>query len=266
MNQKRHTLIFLTLALMIGLGAAYMAQRWTAARMADARQQASRDLTTVVVAQSEIGFGKRVDAEQIKTVDWPANAVPPGAFREPAQVIGKLSKYHILPGEPLLEARIADPDKSPLLAGLIEANKRAVSVRVDDIVGVAGFLLPGSRVDVLASKRLDNDSYETRTLLHDLKVLAVDQTAAATGEDKPVVVRAVTLEADPAQAEKLVQATREGSVQLALRNPDDRSVPAPAAILPVSDPKPRTARKARVATEQVTVIRGTHVNAVQMQR
>jgi pilus assembly protein CpaB len=263
---KRNLVIFLGLAVVLGLVAAFLAQRWAERRMAAAQEEASSKLTRVVVATQEIQFAKRIEAGQVKAVDWPADAVPPGAFNEPAQVLGKQSKYHILPGEPVLEPRIADPNKSPLLAGLIEPNKRAVTVRVDDVVGVAGFLLPGSRVDVLASQRLDNDRFVTRTVLHDLKVLAVDQTASAGAEEKPVVVRAVTLEADPKQAETLVQATREGNVQLVLRNPEDHGVPPVAA--PAAEgtpaPAPPVAAKPRASGGgQVTVIRGTHVNSAE---
>jgi pilus assembly protein CpaB len=258
---KRNIVMFLGFAVVLGLVAAFLAQRWAEQRMVAAQEEASSKLTRVVVATQEIQFAKRIEASQVKAVEWPADAVPPGAFNDPAQVVGKQSKYHILPGEPVLEPRVADPNKSPLLAGLIEPNKRAVTVRVDDVVGVAGFLLPGSRVDVLASQRLDSDRFVTRTVLHDLKVLAVDQTAAAGAEDKPVVVRAVTLEADPRQAEMLVQATREGSVQLVLRNPEDHGVPPVAETAP--EPAPVAARPRASGGGQVTVIRGTHVNSAE---
>jgi pilus assembly protein CpaB len=258
MMLKRNLILFLGLALVLGLGAAWLAQRWAQQRMAAAEEEASRKVTQVVVAAREIEFGKRIEESHVKPVDWPRDAVPEGAFNEVAQVVGMQSKYHILPGEPLLAPRVADPTKSPLLAGLIEPNKRAVSVRVDDVVGVAGFLLPGSRVDVVATRRTENDQYVTRTVLHDLKVLAVDQTATAGGEDKPVVVRAVTLEADPKQAETLVQATREGTVQLALRNPEDHSVPAVAPPAPAAAATPR-----RATGDSVTVIRGTRINSTE---
>ncbi len=258
MTNRRNILIFLMLAAILGLGSAFLAQRWTEGRMDEARQQASSKLTKVVVAKGEITFGKRIDQSTIKTVDWPKDAVPPGAFHMMEDVVGRQSKYHILPGEPILEPRVADPNKSPLLAGLIEPNKRAVTVRVDDVVGVAGFLLPGSHVDVLASRRLDSDRYDTRTVLHNLKVLAVDQTASTGSEDKPVVVRAVTLEADLKQAEVLVQATSEGSVQLALRNPEDDAVPVVAEA-----PAPVRTAPRRTSSNQVTVIRGTHSNSAE---
>jgi pilus assembly protein CpaB len=259
MTNKRNVFVLLVLAAVFGLGAALLAQHWAEQRMDAAQEQASSKLTQVIVAAQDIEFGKRIEPGAIKSVNWPVDVVPPGTYHDPAQVIGKQSKYHIMTGEPILEPRLADPDKSPLLAGLIEPNKRAVSVRVDDVVGVGGFLLPGSRVDVLASRRLDDDKYETRTILHHLKVLAVDQTASAGGEDKPVVVRAVTLEADPQQAEALVQATREGTVQLALRNPDDQTIPA---VAEVPKPAPPPVQR-RSSGNQITVIRGTHTNSAE---
>lgn len=265
MASKRNSVIFFSLAIMFGLVAAFMAQRWAQQRLVDARSEAARGMTTVVVAAKAIEFGKRIEQDSLKVADWPVDAQPEGAYNDIEAVVGMVSKYHILTGEPVLAARVADPEKSPLLAGLIEPNKRAMSVRVDDVVGVAGFLLPGSRVDVVASKRIDtgNRQYKTRTILHNLRVLAVDQTASAGSDDKPVVVRAVTLEVGPDQAEKLVQATSEGSVQLALRNPEDQAIPEITGKKPAEKPKPVR----RVSTgSQVTVIRGTQVNTQKTRR
>ncbi|MDP9139867.1 MAG: Flp pilus assembly protein CpaB [Pseudomonadota bacterium] len=253
MINKRNSIVFLALALVLGLGAAFLAQKWARQNMSNAEQHATRDVVPVVVATREIGFGERIEEGFVRSVDWPAHALPPGAFDDPAKVVGQVSKYQILTGEPILAARVADPKTSPLLASLIEPNKRAVTVRVDDVVGVGGFLLPGSRVDVVASRQLERQQYETSTILHNLRVLAVDQIATAGGEDKPVVVRAVTLETDPHEAEALLQATNEGTVQLALRNPTDHALPAVAAVKPPLAPRP--------AVKGVTVIRGTHVDA-----
>ena len=265
MAAKRKSLAFFSLAIALGLVAAFMAQRWAQQNVVSAQADAARGLTTVVVAAKAIEFGKRIEEDSVKAVDWPSDAQPEGVFNDVNMVVGMVSKYHILPGEPISMARVVDPDKSPLLSGLIAANKRAVSVRVDDVVGVAGFLLPGSRVDVLASKRLDasNRTYKTQTVLHNLKVLAVDQTSSAGNGEKPVVVRAVTLEVAPAEAEVLVQATREGSVQLVLRNPEDKSVPEVAVVKP--KPKPKAVSRS-TRTNQVMVIRGTQVDSQKTRR
>ncbi len=265
MASKRNSIMFFGLAIALGLVAAFMAQRWAQQRLVDAQAQVASTQTRVVVAAGVIEFGKRIEEASIKQVAWPIDAQPEGAFHDTGQVVGMVSKYHILPGEPVLAARVADPKTSPLLAGLIEPNKRAVAVRVDDVVGVAGFLLPGSRVDVVASKPVEkSQEYSTKTILHNLKVLAVDQTASAGSEERPVVVRAVTLEVDPAQAELLVKATSEGSVQLALRNPEDQAIPQVAEVKP--EAKRVVVRRAPSTGSQVTIIRGTQVNTQKTRR
>lgn len=270
MAVKRSSVIYVGLALILGIVAAYLAQHWAEQRFSDMEKKASGENTMVVVAAREIEFGKRIEPDHLTAVRWPASAVPAGAFHDANEIVGKLSKYNILPGEPVLAQRIADPHSGDLLASMIGPNKRAVAVRVDDVVGVAGFLLPGSHVDVVASRRIDQDRFDTRTILSNLKVLAVDQTASSSGQDKPVVVRAVTLETDLKQAELLVKATREGSVQLALRNPDDQSVPQVVEEPAKSDASKRPVVPATSRTEppanHLTVIRGTQIGNDPVQR
>jgi pilus assembly protein CpaB len=137
---------------------------------------------------------------------------------------------------------------------------RAITVRVDDVIGVGGFLLPGNTVDILASRK-DNQRAVTETILKNIKVLAVDQTANAN-ENEPVIVRAVTLEMTPAQAEVVVKARTEGTIQLTLRNPEAFEVvePEPEAAPPpvrvvAAAPRPRPVSR----DTTVTVIRGTAV-------
>lgn len=267
MNGKPSTLVYVGLALLLGSGAAYIAQRWAENRLVDVRQHASDGGAQVVVAAREIEFGKRIEPNHLKLAPWPATAVPIGAFSNLADVVGKLSKYDILPGEPVLAPRVADPASGSLLASMIGPNKRAVAVRVDDVVGVGGFLLPGSHVDVVASRRIEQDRFQTRTILQNLKVLAVDQTAStqASDQDKPVVVRAVTLETNLDEAEILVQATREGTVQLALRNPEDHAESRPMADAasfqkPLSRTVAKTPSVAGSPAKPFTVIRGTQTD------
>ena len=151
------------------------------------------------------------------------------------------------------------------MAALVADAMRAVTIRVDDVVGVAGFLLPGNRVDVLAS-RLDTRTRRatTETILKNLKVLAVDQTAATQDSD-PVIVRAVTLEMTPTQSETLVKAKEEGTIQLTLRNPGDRQelaeIPPPPALAP--RPVVRRAPRATAPSDTpVIIIRGTSMERV----
>ncbi len=174
---------------------------------------------------------------------------------------------NILSGEFLMRDRFAAHETGSTLAALVSESMRAVTIRVDDVVGVAGFLLPGNRVDVLAT-RMDTRTRRanTETILKDLKVLAVDQTAA-TQDNDPVIVRAVTLEMTPAQSETLVKAKEEGTIQLTLRNPGDRH--ELAEILPPPAPPRRAVRTAPRAPARsdvpITIIRGTRVERVRPQ-
>ncbi|MCE6981707.1 Flp pilus assembly protein CpaB, partial [Pseudomonas frederiksbergensis] len=154
------------------------------------------------------------------------------------------------------------------LASLIEPTNRAISVRVDDVVGVGGFLLPGNRVDVLATKQTGNTgNAESRTILEDLRVLAVDQTAS-TDKTQPVVVRAVTLEMTPDEAELLVKGMTDGKLQLALRNPlDNNKLPVTkpvelAQVAPVPPVKQIVQRKGGSDVSGITLIRGIEVKRV----
>ena len=149
-------------------------------------------------------------------------------------------------------ARVVEKLEGSRLSALIAPNKRAITVRVNDVAGVAGFLLPGNRVDILATRRIANGRAKTDTLLQNIKVLAVDQRADRD-KNEPVVVRAVTLEADLEEASKLAGATQEGTIQLVLRNPEDNATiieSAPVAKAPVK----------RDTRRPITIIRGTSVN------
>lgn len=264
----RKSLLPTVAALALGVVAAVFATRWMQQRLVVA-EAARTGTVPVVVAASEISFGERIRQTDVKTISWPRESVPDGTFSDPAKVVGRFSTLKLLPGELVLRQRVASESAGSSLSTLIEPNRRAVTVRVNDVIGVAGFLLPGNRVDVLAT-RMDRDRRaETRTLLQNLKVLAVDQTSGPGGKNEPVVVRAVTLEMSPEEAELLVSATEEGTVQLALRNPDDVELRTTVQALPAPPPPPATIaigapplpatrvtpRATPVPRETVTVIR-----------
>lgn len=255
MLRKRAFTLFLV-ALIFGIGAAWMANNWIKSRMAST--MAGPDMQPVVVAATDIPFGQKIELVHLRTINWPSDSLPSGVLHDMAVVEGRVANQKILAGEPVLNSRVVEQIEGSTLSALITPQKRAVTVRVNDVIGVAGFLLPGNRVDVIASRKLNNSrNVQTRILLQDLKVLAVDQLASPE-KDKPVVVRAVTLEMDPDQAEELVKATEEGSVQLALRNPTDKLV--------MEEKKPETVvakrSKPRPPSDvgAVTVIRGTTVD------
>jgi pilus assembly protein CpaB len=201
----------------------------------------------------------------------PAEYVPAGSFSSIEEVVDRVTVQPIVAGEILMSARFVNADDGSTLAPLITEKMRAVTVRVDDVIGVAGFLLPGNKVDVLSSRLEQNQRAVSETILRNIKVLAVDQTAAAE-KNEPVIVRAVTLEVSPDDAEILVKSREEGSIQLTLRNPLDdedevvaEETPPPAPVAapapqPAAAPAPRRVAPAPSRAFPVTIIRGTAVS------
>ncbi|GAD61618.1 Flp pilus assembly protein CpaB [Aquipseudomonas alcaligenes] len=263
------TLSLVVLSLVLGLGAAWMANNWLNRKLSASTDS---NMQGVVVAAVEIPFGTMIEAQHVTLIAMPKGTAPDDSFDSAEKAVGKIATFPLLRGDILRGARLAEHLGGSTLASLIASEKRAISVRVDDVVGVAGFLLPGNRVDVLATKRLgnSNNDAESKTILEDLRVLAVDQTSS-TDKTQPVVVRAVTLEMTPEEAEVLVKAMTEGRLQLALRNPlDDQKKPkepvpvAEKKPLPAPEPPKPVVRRSSGGTG-VTIIRGTEVNVAKVQ-
>lgn len=249
------------LSLVFGVAAAWAAKNWIEQRTRATR--VAETGTTVVVAAMEIPFGTRIEGRHVKVITVP-NGTPLGNhFGNIAEIEGLIATQRALSDEVLLKERFTKAGGGSTLAALIKPDMRAVTVRVDDVVGVAGFLLPGNHVDVVAARMVNNRA-TTETVLMNIHVLAVDQT---TNQDKnePVVVRAVTLEMTPQEAEVLVRAREEGRIQLTLRNPADEMRPQLVATPEppvVERAKPAVRRAApRPAAPSVTIIRGTLVDS-----
>lgn len=251
---KSRTAVMIAAAAILGIGAAVVASRWAASQLAG-----DQNTQPVVVAALEIPFGQKLDAAHVKIVPWPKASLPAGTFDKIAEVEGKVTNQRLIPGEPLLKERIVDSLAGSTLAAMVDPTKRAITVRVNDVIGVAGFLLPGNRVDVLASRKVQHDRAHTETVLENIRVLAVDQIASPD-KDKPVVVRAVTLEVTPSQANLLVNATVEGTVQLALRNPAAKNVEIAQKSRTPATPKP-----AARSDSGMTFIRGSNVELTDRQ-
>jgi len=211
---NRRFIIMLSIALLLALLAAWVANRWIQSRAVPV------NAVSVVVAAVEIPFGVKLEEAQVKVIPWPGNATPQGAYSAKDQVVGRVTMNKFYSDEIITDKRISEYLGGSTLSALITKGYRAISVRVDDVVGVAGFILPGNKVDILGTKK---DRGITQTLLQNIKVLAVDQEASQEKE-KPAIVRAVTLELTPEQAEIIVQAGREGTIQLSLRNPLDNQI------------------------------------------
>ncbi len=254
-------IVMFIMALVLGTSAAYMAYGWIE-NQAPTGEEIDPDFASVFVAAREIPYGQSLDKSHLKVVSWPREQLPKGAILASEDIEGKLINQSILPGELLMSARLSDKLPGSRLSSVVTPKKRAITVRVNDVAGVAGFLLPGNRVDVLAT-RMENRRAETRTLLQNIRVLAIDQKANAAKDD-PIVVRAVTLEADLAEASLLASATEEGTIQLVLRNPEDHSmIEVPRAKVEPSEPAPdmaaaKPANKVK-RKKSVTIIRGTNV-------
>lgn len=176
----------------------------------------------VVIASGNINPGVVIASEQLKVMAWSGGVVPEGSFPDPDKLVGRVAKQLIYSGEPITEARLAAVDARGGLASTITPGKRAITVRVNDVIAVAGFTLPGSFVDVMVSAKDAAGAPFSRIVLTGVKVLAIAQETAAD-QKRPKVVNAVTLELTPLESEKLDLARSIGSLSLVLRNELDSS-------------------------------------------
>jgi pilus assembly protein CpaB len=186
--------------------------------------QASADAPQpVVLAAIDIVAGMRLEEQYLKRAEWPKNMLPPGSFSSIVDLVNRIARTDIVAGEPILEARLAPIGSSGGFSSLIPPGMRALTVSVNVVSGVSGFIFPGARVDVLVTVSTPSRREEStaKTILEDVQVLAVDQTFERENES-PVKVQSVTLLVTPGQAEKLVLAASEGKLQLVLRNSADR--------------------------------------------
>jgi pilus assembly protein CpaB len=251
--------VLVLLSLVLGLAAAWGANNWVKGQLSG--EGADANVARVVAAALAIPYGTKIEQRHLRMIELPPDGVPDAAVADLAAAVGKVATIDIERGELLLASRLAEHGGGSTLAALVNESMRAITVRVDDVVGVAGFLLPGNYVDVLAS-RLDRSTRRatTETILRNLKVLAVDQTAS-TDKNEPVIVRAVTLEVTPGQSEALVKAKEEGTIQLTLRNPNEVQVAeAPKAEPKKAAPLPAPKRTWRPTSTEVQIIRGTVVD------
>ncbi len=249
------------------------------------RAKAELDTSAIAVASKDIEIGARLSPESIQMVAWPRDSRPAGAFeslapllKDPGTEQPRVTRSGIQRGEPLLESRLAPVGSSGGMSAVITPGMRAITVRVNDVIGVAGFALPGSRVDVLVNTNAEqgssnpNDSSISKTVLERILVLAAAQELSRD-DAKPKVVNAVTLEVTPEDAERIDLARSVGTLSLVLRNAADvstapsRGITKPQLLgmirIPPSAPvsvarEPRASAPAAVAPkhEHVEVIRG----------
>jgi pilus assembly protein CpaB len=232
---NRRAILFLLLSISFGLLTVYIFKT-AVSKPAPSGGEFTIEVTPVVVAGIDLEAGVEIETIQLDVQEWPTALLPRGTFPS-RRLLGKRIPVHtITAGEPILASALLVEGETAGLDSLIDTDHRAMSVKVDAVVGVAGFIRPGSRVDVLASLReIHIDRVATpyaRTILQNIKVLAVDQNLTDVPGSAPEVVSVVTLQVTPAEAQILSYGSSQGKLQLALRNPVDDSLLALRSTLP----------------------------------
>ena len=221
---RKSTIIMIAFAVMFGLLAVFVAQSWLNSQ-AEQRMRSLEsnkkpaNTSTIVVASKPLRFGNELTAAQLAEVEWPGKSLPAGAFTKIADVLGggkRVALTAIEPNEPVLSSKITGPGQRATLSAMLRDGLKAATVRVNDIDGVGGFVLPGDHVDIALTRQVDKANGSTEIVLQNVRVLAIDQIADER-LDKPSVVKAVTLEVDVVGAQKLSLAASIGSLSLMLR-------------------------------------------------
>lgn len=226
--------LFLGLALVAAVGSALLLTRWMESRMAAARVPTG----VVLVAALELPVGTELRAEHLKAVDWPLASRPAGTFREAKELVGKVVSVRMVKEEPFLAVKLAGDQSGTGLSALLAPGMRALAVRVDDVVGVAGFLHPGDSVDVIATLKPEggHGATSSKVILQDIRVLAVGKELdnRPRSGDKVVPATVATLMVDSEQSERLALAATQGKILLTLRSGADREVVSTRGVTPMT--------------------------------
>jgi pilus assembly protein CpaB len=212
--ENRRIVIALLIAVTISAGASFFF--WQKIKKS---QDAKPKVNKIVAAKEVLRAGSQLTQDNVVLIDWPVNIPLQGAFTTVEPVVGRPLIQAVAANQPILEGSLAQPGSGLGLTVRIPEGMRAVSVRSNDVVGVAGFLYPGSHVDVLVTyKAPDDPSIITRTVLQNVEILSAGQRIEADPQGKPETVNVVTLLLNPVDSEKLVLATSQGAIQFVLRN------------------------------------------------
>jgi pilus assembly protein CpaB len=230
--KQRRAILFFTFAAVFGVAAILLVQRLVEPQVTAG---APVVVTTVpiVVATVDVPTGTALSGRQLEVVEWPAKFTPKSYFSSIEEAEDRVVRRSIGAGEPIIESILMAPGSKAGLVSIIEGERRAVSVKVDPVIGVAGFVNPGARVDVLATLRridLKDKLPYSKVILQDVPVLAIDQKLTESRDGEPELVSVVTLEVGPEDSERLVYSAHEGRLHLALRSPGDREVVKTASI------------------------------------
>ena len=217
--KNTRALVMIGISIIAALAAVWIAARWVS-------QETAIRTNKVVVANADIDIGSKLTGPMVRLADWPIGSVPAGAVSEAAKVVDRVLLVNLQKGEPVLESKLAPEGAKAGLSAIVGKGKRAITVKVNEVVGVAGFALPGNYVDIMVNtqeegaKGADKDTSLSKIVLERILVLAVAQETTTDAKSK--VVSAVTLEVTPEEAEKLDLARSVGSLSLVLRNQVDQ--------------------------------------------
>ena len=227
---RNRAIMMLGLAVVFAVVAAFLAQSWLRSQVGDAVapvivQAAPRaPETTIVVARQPLFYGNELTRQNVREIPWLADDLPIGTFQSIEELFDDDESRIVLrtmeQNEPVLDSKISGDDRAATMSAIIPLKMRAITISVNVISGVAGFIIPGDRVDVLLTRGGSGKKMETTLMLQNVQVLGIDQQASEES-DEPRVVRAITFALTPSQSQKIVLATKVGSINLALRNRGD---------------------------------------------
>ncbi len=226
--------IFIVLVLALGAGGVLAFGTYNYMQRAPTRT-VTMPTRPVVVAAADLDLGTELTGDDIRLIDWPANAIPKNAISDPNEVIGRGLVLPVIQNEPILPMKLASKGEGAGLPPVIPKGLRAMSVRVNEVIGVAGYVLPGTRVDVVATVNPTERAAEmtSKVILSNVEVLAAGtKIDRETDRSKPMPVSVVTLLVTPDEAERLTLASIDGKIQLALRNPLDTATPDTRGVRP----------------------------------
>ena len=234
---RKNTIVMVGIAVVFGLLAVFVAQGWLNYQAELSRkvvQPKAKPVATrtIVIAAGPMRFGTHVSADNLKEVTWPDEALPAGTFGSIAEVMSggkRIVLASIERNEPILRTKVTGAGQKATLSAVIQDGMRAVTIRVNDVEGVGGFVLPGDHVDVLLTRQQERANGTNDVVIQNARVLAVDQLADDAA-DRPTVVKAVTLDVDTVAAQKIALASSLGSLSLMLRRAGEQHMDATRRI------------------------------------
>ena len=263
---RKNTIVMIGIAVVFGLLAVFVAQGWLnyqaeLSRKVAAPKAKAVATRTIVIAAGPLRFGTHVVADNLREVTWPDEALPAGTFGSIAEVMSggkRIVLASIEKNEPLLRTKITGSGQKATLSAVIQDGMRAVTVRVNDVEGVGGFILPGDHVDVLLTRQQERTNGMNDVVIQNARVLAVDQLADDAA-DRPTVVKAVTVEVDTVGAQKIALAASLGNLSLMLRRAGEQVMDATRRITTSDLTETEVIQRAPEAKRfaKVSVTRGT---------